>query len=164
MEATGARDSRTSTSAQGLVFDVDAGPAGIDAFLVERTRAGLSNAAPYDLVGCHSMGLERVGKAGANSRISASGEPLRLPPVTLCRLSTSDVCLRPVFVAIARSPAVSSDLSHLLGHIVSSDERPGICHQALYDLFRRHDRADGCHTGACGKAHLLMIASRLRGR
>src|ERR1700730_1686869 len=29
----------------------------------------------------------------------AAGEPLRLPPVSLCRLSTGDVCLEPVFVA-----------------------------------------------------------------
>src|SRR5580704_5407765 len=65
---------------------------------------------------------------------------------------------------IARPPEASSGLSHLLGHIVSPDERPGVGHQTLYDLFRRLDRADGCHTGACGEAHLLMIASRLRGR
>ena len=40
--------------------DVGAGPAGIAAFLVERTCAGLSITAPYDLVGCHSMGLAGV--------------------------------------------------------------------------------------------------------
>src|ERR1700675_5068280 len=29
----------------------------------------------------------------------AAGEPPRLPPVSLCRLSTGDFCLKPVFVA-----------------------------------------------------------------
>jgi len=40
--------------------DVGAGPAGIAEFFVERTCAGLSITAPYDLVGCHSMGLAGV--------------------------------------------------------------------------------------------------------
>jgi len=40
--------------------DVGAGPAGIAAFLIERGCPGLSVMAPYDLVGCHSMGLAGV--------------------------------------------------------------------------------------------------------
>ncbi|MET4418885.1 acyl-CoA dehydrogenase family protein [Bradyrhizobium sp. RT3a] len=37
-----------------------AGPAGIAAFLIERKCPGLSITAPYDLVGCHSMGLAGI--------------------------------------------------------------------------------------------------------
>ena len=57
-----------------------------------------------------------------------------------------------------------SGLFHLLGDIFSSDRGPGVDHHTLHDLFRRLDGADGCHTGACREAHLLVIASRLRGR
>jgi alkylation response protein AidB-like acyl-CoA dehydrogenase len=40
--------------------DVGVGPAGIAAFLIEKGCPGLSVTAPYDLVGCHSMGLAGV--------------------------------------------------------------------------------------------------------
>jgi alkylation response protein AidB-like acyl-CoA dehydrogenase len=40
--------------------DVGTGPAGIAAFLIEKGCPGLSVTAPYDLVGCHSMGLAGV--------------------------------------------------------------------------------------------------------
>jgi hypothetical protein len=40
-----------------------------------------------------------------------------------------------------------------LGQIFSADERPGVYHQALHDLFRRLDRTDGCYAGACREAH-----------
>jgi alkylation response protein AidB-like acyl-CoA dehydrogenase len=40
--------------------DSGTGPAGIAAFLIERECPGLSITAPYDLVGCHSMGLAGV--------------------------------------------------------------------------------------------------------
>src|SRR5215467_9160982 len=61
-------------------------------------------------------------------------------------------------------PGNLSGVSHLLSHIVSSDERPGVYHQVLHDLLRRLDRADGCYTGACSEAHLFVIASGLHGR
>jgi hypothetical protein len=61
-------------------------------------------------------------------------------------------------------PGNLSGVSHLLSHIVSSDERPGVYHQVLHDLLRRLDRTDGCYTGACSEAHLFVIASRLRDR
>src|SRR5215831_2454698 len=57
-----------------------------------------------------------------------------------------------------------SELSDHMGPIVSSNERAGLYHQVLHDLFRRLDRADSCYTGACREAHLFVIASRLRSR
>jgi hypothetical protein len=61
-------------------------------------------------------------------------------------------------------PGNLSGLSHLLGRIFSSDEPPGVYHQALHDLFRRLDRADGSYAGACREAHLFVIAARLSSR
>jgi hypothetical protein len=61
-------------------------------------------------------------------------------------------------------PGNLSGLSHLLGRIFSSHEPPGAYHQALHDLFRRFDRADGFYAGACREAHLFVIAARLSSR
>src|SRR6516225_4622295 len=63
-------------------------------------------------------------------------------------------------------PSLGSSPSSFGGifHIVSSDERPGVCHHVSHDLVRRLDRADSCNAGTCCEAHLLVVTSRLRGR
>lgn len=89
-----------------------AGPAGVAGFLVERTALGLSVGPPYELIGCHSMGLADV---HLNDCVVEDGA-IYAPPGQGFREAMAGIDQARVFVAAMCCGMLKASLEEAIGY------------------------------------------------